>query len=172
MADLIYIELDNEMELTELLDKIDNNDIITYEIFSPYPLKNKYNINNQSFNIAHFSTIGGFIGIIGSLSFIYWLSEINYKLLLGAKPFFSFWYAIPFTLEITILLAGIFLFFSFLFATKLPKWYYDENADNLIEKSQDNIIVLKIKLNNSNYFIEKYNNYINFNNSEIIVSKF
>jgi mono/diheme cytochrome c family protein len=92
-----------------------------FDVHTPYPLHGM----NKAMNLApsklgYIALIFGLSGTLGTLLSLWWVSAIDYPIVIGGKPLFSFPAYIPVTFEVTVLLAAIatvlamlFVFFKF-----------------------------------------------------------
>jgi hypothetical protein len=82
--------------------------------------------------------IGGIIGCIGGFGFQYWVSVINYPVIVAGKPMNSWPSFIPVTFECTILLAALSAVFGMLALNGLPQPYHPVfNADRFEHATRD-----------------------------------
>lgn len=57
--------------------------------------------------LAYFSLVFGLTGTFSALALMYWTSSIDYPVIIGGKPFFSFPAYVPIMFELTVLLAAV-----------------------------------------------------------------
>jgi len=82
--------------------------------------------------------IGGIIGCIVGFGFQYWVSVINYPVIVGGKPMNSWPSFIPVTFECTILFAALSAVFGMLALNGLPQPYHPVfNADRFEHATRD-----------------------------------
>lgn len=63
----------------------------------------------------------GAAGTLGGFAMQYWMNAVDYKLIIGGKPFNSFPSNVPVIFEVTVLLASMAAFFAMLGLNKLPE---------------------------------------------------
>lgn len=61
-------------------------------------------------------------GLVGGLALQGWSSAIEYPMIIGGKPYFSYQAFVPVTFAITILLSAFGTVFGMLFLNGLPRW--------------------------------------------------
>ena len=82
--------------------------------------------------------IGGLIGCFAGFAFQYWVSVINYPVIIGGKPMNSWPSFIPVTFECTILFAALSAVFGMLALNGLPQPYHPVfNVDRFDHASRD-----------------------------------
>jgi len=80
--------------------------------------------------------IAGFCGAVCALSFISWITMVNYPTNFGGKPFFSLPAWIPITFEFTVLSAGVTMTIAFFIRCGLtilgtPRIFDERTTDNM-----------------------------------------
>ena len=112
---------DTPDEIINAAEAISNAGYKQYDINTPYPVHGMDNtMKLKPSKLGYFALAFGLSGTAIALLTMYWITKINYPLVIGGKPFFSLPALIPITFEVTVLLASIgtvttmlFLFFRF-----------------------------------------------------------
>ena len=63
----------------------------------------------------------GITGTLAAFVMQYWMNAVDYKLIVGGKPFNSFPSSVPVIFEVTVLLAALTAFFAMLGLNRLPE---------------------------------------------------
>ena len=93
-----------------------------YDVHTPYPLHGMDKaMKLKTSRMAYVALVFGITGTLGSLFMMYWMASIDYPVIVGGKPFFSFPAYVPIMFELTVLTASIMTVVSMLFVFfKLP----------------------------------------------------
>jgi len=79
-----------------------------YDVNTPYPLHGMDSAMKLSpSRLPYISMLFGFSGTFFALFMMYWMASIDYPVIVGGKPFFSFPAYVPIMFEITILAASL-----------------------------------------------------------------
>lgn len=92
-----------------------------FDVHSPYPVHGMPKaMNLKPSKLGYAALIFGLSGAIAAFLLTYWISAVDYPLIIGGKPFFSFPAYVPVIFEVTVLSASIatvitmlFVFFKF-----------------------------------------------------------
>jgi hypothetical protein len=68
--------------------------------------------------------LGGFAGAGLAMLLQWWSSAVDYPLVVGGKPLFSWQAFVPIAFEVGILGAALGAFFGMLFFSRLPRWHH------------------------------------------------
>ncbi|MGA2297729.1 MAG: quinol:electron acceptor oxidoreductase subunit ActD [FCB group bacterium] len=79
-----------------------------YDVNTPYPIHGMDSaMKLKPSKLGYFALLFGLSGTAFALLFMYWVTSIDYPLVIGGKPFYSFPALIPITFEVTVLLASV-----------------------------------------------------------------
>ncbi|MCU7497743.1 MAG: quinol:electron acceptor oxidoreductase subunit ActD [Bacteroidota bacterium] len=97
-----------------------------YDVNTPYPVHGMDKaMKLKPSTLSYVALVLGLTGTFSALFFMWWVSAINYPLVIGGKPYFSLPAFIPITFEVTVLLASIGTVVAMLFIYfKLPNNSY------------------------------------------------
>lgn len=128
---------DDEEVLLKAVQKIKEKGLNIYEVVTPFPVHGLDDALGMKPSRLH--TVGfaaGFTGAILALSFITWITTVDYPTNFGGKPFFSLPSYIPITFEVTVLSAAVTMVVAFFIRCGLsifadPKIYDERTTDYL-----------------------------------------
>ena len=93
-----------------------------WDAHSPYPVHGLDGAMGIQPTILSWLVLGaGATGALAGFVMQYWMNAVDYKLIIGGKPFNSFPSNVPVIFEVTVLLASLAAFFAMLGLNKLPE---------------------------------------------------
>lgn len=94
-----------------------------FDVYTPYPVHGMdAAMGLKDTIIGKFSFLAGVTGLTIAVSMIYFMSGMDYKNIIGGKPYFNLTASIPIMFELTILLTGVLSIFGMLLLwNKLPQ---------------------------------------------------
>lgn len=95
-----------------------------WDVFAPYPvpgLAEAMGLKNSA--VGWFAVVGGVVGSLLGVLMVWYMNAHDYSLMVGGKPMFSLWPAVPVAYELCILLGAIGVLIGLLFINRLPRWY-------------------------------------------------
>jgi len=95
--------------------------------------------------VPRFSIVGGATGLIGGMLMIWWMSAVDYALVVGAKPLFSPHFAFPVSYELTILLSAFATIIGMLVLNRLPRHHHPVLKRKDVAKAMDDTFFLYIE---------------------------
>lgn len=96
-----------------------------WDVVSPFPVHGMDRaMGMRRSRVPRLSLIGGLAGFCTGMSLIWWTGGINYKLIVGGKPYFSPLFAFPVSYELTILLTAFATIGGMFLLNRLPMHYH------------------------------------------------
>jgi mono/diheme cytochrome c family protein len=107
-----------------------------YDVHTPYPLHGMNSaMNLPPSKLGYIALIVGLSGALASLLTMFWMSAIDYPIVIGGKPLFSFPAYVPIMFEVTVLTASIATVLAMLFIFfKLPNNAHPLNGTEYMQK--------------------------------------
>lgn len=95
-----------------------------WDTYSPFPIHGMDEaMGLKNAKVGYFTFVGGCTGFTIGMLMIWWMSAVDYPIVVGGKPLFTPLFAFPVTYELTILLSAFGTLFGLFFLNRLPKWY-------------------------------------------------
>lgn len=95
-----------------------------WDTYSPFPIHGMDEaMGLKNAKVGYFTFVGGCTGFTIGMLMIWWMSAVDYPIVVGGKPLFTPLYAFPVSYELTILLSAFGTLFGLFFLNRLPKWY-------------------------------------------------
>ncbi len=99
---------DTPDEIIEAAEKTAASKYENYDVHTPYPVHGMDSaMKLKPSPLPYISLVVGLSALFGMLGFMYWMSVVDYPVIVGGKPFFSFPAWIPVLFEITVLTSSI-----------------------------------------------------------------
>lgn len=96
-----------------------------YDSFSPFPIHELFDaMECHDKRVSLIVLLGGIVGCAGGFGLAAWVSAVAYPLNVGGRPYISWPMFIPVTFEVTILVAAISAFLSWIVLSGLPLPYH------------------------------------------------
>jgi mono/diheme cytochrome c family protein len=99
---------DTPDEIIEAAKKVADSKYENYDVHTPYPVHGMdAAMKLKPSRLPYVALVVGISAMLGMLGFMYWMSTIDYPVIVGGKPFFAFPAWVPVLFEITVLSASI-----------------------------------------------------------------
>jgi ActD protein len=95
------------------------------------------------------------LGAATALLLIWYVGAVNYRLVIGGKPFFDFSYSIPVTFELTVLFSAFASFLGMWAINGLPRLYHPSFNYSQAHRASDDLFLLVIEADDPKFDIEK-----------------
>lgn len=95
-------------EIINAAKKVVESGFTKFDVNSPYPVHGMDSaMKLKSSKLGFVTLVMGLTGGALALLFMYWTMSVNYRMVIGGKPFFAFPALIPITFEVTVLLGTV-----------------------------------------------------------------
>jgi len=79
-----------------------------YDVHAPYPLHGiERTMRLKPSPLGYFALVFGLLGAVGAVGLMTWITLVDYPLVIGGKPFWSWPAFVPVAFEVTVLLASV-----------------------------------------------------------------
>lgn len=96
-----------------------------WDSFTPFPVHGLEKAMGMSRSkLAFFVFVVGLSGAAGAMTLQWWISAVDYPIIIAAKPYFSWQAFIPITFEVMVLFSAASTVLFMLFFNRLPQWYH------------------------------------------------
>lgn len=94
--------------IIEAAEKVSASKFNKYDVHTPYPVHGMdAAMKLTPSRLPYVALVVGLSAMLGMLGFMYWMSTVDYPVIVGGKPFFAFPAWVPVLFEITVLSASI-----------------------------------------------------------------
>jgi hypothetical protein len=112
---------DTPNDIIKAAEKVSEEGYTKYDVNTPYPIHGMDKaMKLPPSKLGYAALVFGLSGTVSALLFMFWMSVIDYPVIIGGKPFFSFPAYVPIIFEVTVLSAAVatvvtmlFIFFKF-----------------------------------------------------------
>lgn len=95
-------------EVINAAKKVVDSGFTRFDVNTPYPVHGMDNaMKLKSSKLGFITLVMGLTGGAVALLFMYWTMAVNYRIVIGGKPFFAFPALVPITFEVTVLVATV-----------------------------------------------------------------
>ncbi len=121
----VAAQFDTPASLLQAAGKIRDSGFRNWDVFTPFPVHGMDRaMGLKRSPVGWYAFFGGALGYAAGMWMIWWMNARNYPLLVGGKPAFSPWAALPPSFELAILFGAFAVFFGMLRANALPRLHH------------------------------------------------
>ena len=111
---------DDEHKLIEAGKRLKDQNIKIFDIYTPFPVHGLDDLLEiKRSRLPYVTLFAGVLGCFAAFYFQYWVSSIDWPIIVGGKPHNSFMAFIPVAFEITVLFGALISVAAFFFRSKL-----------------------------------------------------
>jgi hypothetical protein len=121
----VIAEFDSPADLMHAAEKVRDGGFVRFDCHSPFPIHGMDRAMGLKRSPVGF-IVGGaaLFGFISISLFIYWVSAVNYPMVISGKPFFSFQAFVPVAFAVTVLVSAITATFGMMVINRLPQLFH------------------------------------------------
>ena len=157
MSTFGYIaEFNSPGDLVHAAETLRDQGFKKFETYSPFPIHGMDAAMGLSDSKLGWIVLAcGLTG--GSLALLmqWWMAAVDYKVVIGGKPFFSYQAFVPITFELTILLSAFGAVFGMLALNGLPQHYHPVFKHPRFRKASDDGFFLTVEAGDPKFDAEK-----------------
>jgi hypothetical protein len=153
---ILLAQFGSAAELLDAARKLRDAGYKKFDCHSPFPIHGL----NRAMGIgrSRLSVIVGIfaaIGLAGAFCMQYWMSSIDYPILVSGKPYNSYPAYTPVVFALTVLLAAFASFFGALVLSRLPRYHHPLFSSERFEQFSDNSFFVSMETNDPKFDPEK-----------------
>ncbi|MGB5107968.1 MAG: DUF3341 domain-containing protein [Candidatus Zixiibacteriota bacterium] len=139
----IIAEFDSPADLMHAGEKVRDAGFISFDCHSPFPIHGMDKaMGLKRSPVGYIVGTAALIGFAAISGFIYWVSAVDYPMVISGKPFFSFQAFVPVVFAVTVLTSAITATFGMLIINKLPQLFHPLfESKNFVRFSDDGFFV-------------------------------
>ena len=154
--DGILTEFDNPAELLKAATKVRDHGYKSFDCHSPFPIHGMDSaMGIGPSKLGWLVAVGGFTGCSCALLMQWWMSAVDYQVVVSGKPAFSFQAFIPITFELTILFSAFATVLGMLGMNMLPRFNHPVFESERFKKVTDDGFFVSIEAKDSQFHSTK-----------------
>ena len=152
----LLAEFESAADLYHACEQVRDAGFSRWDAHTPFPVHGL----NKAMGIApsrlpYLVFVMGLSGAVGAMLLQWWTSAVDYKVIIAAKPFFSWQAFIPVTFEVMVLFAAGTAVFGMLFINRLPMWHHALLKADRFCRASDDRFYISIEASDPRYEREK-----------------
>jgi hypothetical protein len=153
---IILAQFDGVPELLEAAGEMRDAGYTRFDCHSPFPIHGM----NTAMGIrrSRLSILVGFfalVGLTGAYYMQYWMSAVNYPIIISGKPFNSYPADTPVIFALAVLLAAFAAFFGMLALSRLPRFNHPLFSSERFDKFSDNGFFISVESEDPKFGLEE-----------------
>ncbi len=144
---------DNPDAIINAAEKAEEKGYKKYDIHSPYPVHGMPKaMKLPASKLGYVALVLGLTGTLSAIALTYWVSAIEYPIVIGGKPLFSFPAYVPIIFELTVLFAAIGTVLAMLFVFfKFPNNSHPLQGTEFMKKVSSDMHGISIQAEDENF---------------------
>lgn len=127
-----------------------------WDAMTPYPVHGLEGAMGMTRSkLPRFVFVMGISGASGAMLLQWWISAVDYPLIIAAKPYFSWQAFIPITFEVMVLFSAVSTVLGMLFLNRLPRWHHPLLKSERFARASDDKFFICIEADDPQFDGEK-----------------
>lgn len=157
----IVAEFEDPTTFVEAAKQIKEAGYRYFEAYSPYPIKDLFEIVPGGNSVPAMVLLGGVTGGVTAWLMQYYIAAIEYPINVGGRPLHSWPAFVPILFELTVLLASLAAFFGTLYLCGFPKLHFPLFDLEEFAKASSNRFFLCVESRDPSYSLTNTANLLN-----------
>lgn len=146
---------DTAADVYHAAEKVRDAGYKSWDCITPFPIHGLDKAMGLERSIVpRFSLVGGITGFCTGMSIIFLTGAVDYKLIVGGKPYFSPMFAFPISYELTILFTAFATIGGMFFLNRLPMHYHPVLKSDKIKSATDDKFLIMIESRDPKFNLE------------------
>lgn len=121
----VLAQFESASKIYKACEKVRDAQYTRWDSFTPFPvhgLEKAMGLSRSKLPFVVF--FFGLSGAAGAMTLQWWISAVDYPLIIAAKPYFSWQAFIPITFEVMVLFSAATAVITLLAMSRLPQWHH------------------------------------------------
>ena len=148
----LLAEFENPAAVFHACEKVRDHGFTNWDAHTPFPVHGLDDaMGLKRSKLPYIVLVMGITGACLAMLLQYWVSAVEYKMVISAKPFFSWQAFIPITFELGVLFGALGSVFGMLGFNELPKYHHPLFQSVRFERVTDDRFFISIESKDPNY---------------------
>ncbi len=153
---IILVQFESPEKLLRAAGEIHKAGYSNFDCHSPFPVHGLDRaMGLKRSKLSMLVGLFALIGLAGAFLMQYWMSAVDYPLLVSGKPFNSYQTDTPVVFALAVLLAAFASFFGMLIITRLPRYHHPLFSSERFEMFSDNGFFISVESGDPKFDLEK-----------------
>lgn len=151
----VMAEFANPAAVTHAAEAFRDAGFTRWDVYSPFPIHGiDEAMGLKPSRVSYFVGTGAFIGVAGAMLMQWWMLAVDYRMVIGGKPYFAWEQYLPITFELGILLGSISAITAMFVLNKLPMPYHPLMKKERFLRVSDDRFVIAVEADDPKFDME------------------
>jgi hypothetical protein len=139
----VMAEFPNPAAVSAAAEGVRDAGFTRWDVYAPFPIHGiESAMGLKPSRVSFFVGTGAFLGVSGAMLMQWWMLAVDYRMVIGGKPFFAWEQYLPITFEMGILLGSISAITAMFVLNKLPMPYHPlMKKERFLRVSDDRFVI-------------------------------
>lgn len=148
----VLAEFESPTALYKACEKARDAGFRNWDAYAPIPVHGLDEaMGLKGSKVAWIVGCGAFTGVCGAMLMQWWMSAVDYKIIVNDKPYFAWEQFLPITFELGVLLSAFGAIFGMLAINGLPRFHHPLFGSANFRRSSDDKFFIAVEARDPNY---------------------